>query len=183
MDKQNQNNNQPKMPKFNTNWIVLLVLIISAVFIFSGNNNPFKQSSTAITKDYTTFLSYVDSGYAARVVVNKRASLLRMYVKPQHIRDVFKSGVQQVGTEPYVKVEIGSVDNLEAFLNDAMQKRKIGSYSYDNSNEDGFTDMLISFITNFIISPGSLLTSPLSFRIGVVRYFNTMAAMPLLHSS
>jgi len=146
VDKQNQNNNQPKMPKFNTNWIVLLVLIISAVFIFSGNNNPFKQSSTAITKDYTTFLSYVDSGYAARVVVNKRASLLRMYVKPQHIRDVFKSGVQQVGTEPYVKVEIGSVDNLEAFLNDAMQKRKIGSYSYDNSNEDGFTDMLISFI-------------------------------------
>ena len=143
---QQQNDKQPKMPKFNTNWLLLLILITLAVTFFTGNNSLTKGSSAVVTKDYTTFLSYVDSGYAARVVVNKRASNLKMYVKTQHIRDVFKGGVQQVGTEPYVKVEIGSVDNLEAFLSEAMKNRKIGSYSYDNTNEDSFTDILLSIL-------------------------------------
>ena len=145
MNNQNPNNNMPKMPKFNMNWIYALVAISLAVVFFAGNNG-LTSSSASITKDYTTFIGYVNKGYAARVVINKKASNLRMYVRTEHIRDVFKASAQQVGSEPYVKVEIGSVDNLETFLNTALQQKKIGSYSYDNHSEDGLTSMLFNIL-------------------------------------
>ncbi|MBQ7422472.1 MAG: ATP-dependent zinc metalloprotease FtsH [Prevotella sp.] len=151
MDKQNPNNNMPKMPKFNMNWIYVLVAISLAVVFFAGGNESLMSSSVNVKRDYTTFVSYVNQGYATRVVVNKKASNLRMYVRPEHIRDIFKASAKQVGTEPYVKVEIGSIDNLENFLNTALQKKKITAYSYDNKSEDGIMDMIISFIPWILI--------------------------------
>ena len=145
MNQKPDNNNQPKMPKFNMNWIYALVAISLAVVFFAGNNS-LTDSSANVKKDYTTFIKYVNDGYAARVVINKKASNLRMYVRPEHIRDVFNASAQQVGSEPFVKVEIGSVDNLETFLNTAIQQKKIGSYSYDNRSEDGFLDLVLSFV-------------------------------------
>ena len=145
MNNQPQNNNNPKMPKFNMNWIYALVLISLAVMFFAGNDS-LTNTSASVKKDYTTFIDYVNKGYAARVVVNKKASNVKMYVKPGHIRDVFKATAQQVGTEPFIKVEIGSVDNLETFLNQAVKEKKIGSYSYDNKSEDGIMDIVLSFL-------------------------------------
>ena len=141
MENKQNNNNGPRMPKFNMNWIYAFVLIALAVAFFTGHGGM-TNTSASITKDYTTFKDYVNKGYALRVVVNKKSSNLRMYVRPEHIRDVFKAGVKQVGTEPYAKVEIGSVDNLEAFLNQAMQQKKIASYSYENKDDNGFVDIL-----------------------------------------
>lgn len=145
MNTQNNNENMPKMPKFNMNWIYALVLISLAVVFFTGGNR-FTSSSASVTKDYTTFVDYVDKGYATRVVVNKKASILRMYVHSQYIREIFKESAKKTGPEPYVKVEIGSIDNLETFLNNAIKENKIVSYSYDNRNEDGFTDMLLNIV-------------------------------------
>lgn len=133
------------MPKFNMNWLYILVLISLAVMFFAGNDS-LTNSSASAKKDYTTFVDYVNKGYAARVVVNKKASTAKMYVKPEFIRDVFKASAKQVGTEPFINVEIGSVDNLENFLNQAMKEKKIGSYSYDNRSEDGFMDIVLSFL-------------------------------------
>ena len=133
------------MPKFNMNWLYILVLISLAVMFFAGNDS-LTNSSASVKKDYTTFVDYVNKGYAARVVVNKKASTAKMYVKPEFIRDVFKASAKQVGTEPFINVEIGSVDNLENFLNQAMKEKKIGSYSYDNRSEDGFMDIVLSFL-------------------------------------
>ena len=127
------------------NWLYILVLISLAVMFFAGNDS-LTNSSASVKKDYTTFVDYVNKGYAARVVVNKKASTAKMYVKPEFIRDVFKASAKQVGTEPFINVEIGSVDNLENFLNQAMKEKKIGSYSYDNRSEDGFMDIVLSFL-------------------------------------
>ena len=127
------------------NWLYILVLITLAVMFFAGNDS-LTNSSASVKKDYTTFVDYVNKGYAARVVVNKKASTAKMYVKPEFIRDVFKASAKQVGTEPFINVEIGSVDNLENFLNQAMKEKKIGSYSYDNRSEDGFMDIVLSFL-------------------------------------
>lgn len=59
------------MPKFNMNWLYILVLISLAVMFFAGNDS-LTNSSASVKKDYTTFVDYVNKGYAARVVVNKR---------------------------------------------------------------------------------------------------------------
>ena len=145
MDNSSPNNNPniPKMPKFNMNWLYVLVLIALGVVFFAGGNS-FLSSSAGVDRDYTTFKQYIAKGYGTKVVINKSDNTLRMYVSPDHIRDIFKQGTQQVGKSPYVNVEIGSVDKVETFLDQAVTQKKIASYSYENKSGNGFMDILIS---------------------------------------
>lgn len=142
MDNQNPNNN-PKMPKFNMNWLYVMALVFIVLFFSSKSLDSIFSTSESATRDYTTFVNYINKGYATRVVINKKESTLQMYVRPNHIRDIFKRGVDQVGESPYITVEIGSIDNLEVFLNTALKQKKISGYSYENKDEHGFTDILI----------------------------------------
>ena len=139
----NNNPNMPKMPKFNMNWLYVLVIIALGVVFFAGGNS-FLSSSAGVDRDYTTFKQYIAKGYGTKVVINKSDNTLRMYVSPDHIRDIFKQGTQQVGKSPYVNVEIGSVDKVETFLDQAVAQKKIASYSYENKSGNGFMDILIS---------------------------------------
>ena len=87
------------MPKFNMNWLYIFVIIALGVVFFAGGNGLF-PSSAGIDKDYTTFKQYVAKGYATKVIVNRNDNTLRMYVSPNHIRDIFKKGTQEVGNSP-----------------------------------------------------------------------------------
>ena len=146
MDKQNPNNkpNMPKMPKFNMNWLYVMALIIAILFFSSRGVDAVFSGGDGMKKDYTTFVSYINKGYATRVVINKKESTLRMYVAPDHVREIFKQGVDKMGKNPSISVEIGSVDNLEVFLNAAVKQKKITGYSYENKDEHGFSQILIS---------------------------------------
>ena len=75
------------------------------------------------------------------MVVNRSDNTLRMYVSPDHIRDIFRQGTQEVGKAPYVTVEIGSVDKVETFLDQAVQQKKIASYSYENKSGSTLLDI------------------------------------------
>ena len=102
------------------------------------------SSSAGVDRDYTTFKQYVEKGYGTKVIINKDDNTLRMFVSPDHIRDIFKSGTDQVGTAPYVTVQIGSVDKVESFLDQAVAHKKIASYSYENKSDSGLMDILFS---------------------------------------
>ena len=106
MSNQNPNNkqNKPKMPKFNMTWIYVLAILVLSLVALTGGGNGLFSSSISIEKDYTTFQQYVQKGYATRVVVNKTQNELKMYVAPNHIRDIFQQGPQQTGNTPYVTV-------------------------------------------------------------------------------
>ena len=92
----------------------------------------------------------VMKGYADKIVVNKYSNTLQMYVKPEHIRDVFHQGVQQTGKAPSVSVAIGSVDQVEQFVNQARDEKKFsGKFSYDNSKESEFFNSLVMNILFF----------------------------------
>ena len=150
MDNQNPND-KPKMPKFNMNWLYVMVLIIVVLFFSTKGMDSIFPAGEGATKDYTTFVNYINKGYATRVVINKKESTLRMYVSPDHVRDIFKKGVDQVGKSPYITVEIGSIDNLETFLNAAIKQKKISGYSYENKDEHGFTDFIIGLVPWILI--------------------------------
>lgn len=141
---QNNNNNQPKMPKFNMNWVYVLVIIGLMLIFFSGGTQGIGNTSASVEKDYTTFIDYVNKGYAANVEVNKDESTLKMYVRPEHQREVFGQG--NLGTSPYVKVEIGSIDNLEQFLDKAVQEKKINGFSYKNNDNGLMTNIFINIL-------------------------------------
>ena len=145
MDNSNSNNkpNMPKMPKFNMTWLYIFVIIALGV-VFFAIGNSLMSSSAGVDRDYTTFKQYVEKGYGTKDIINKDDNTLRMFVSPDHIRDIFKSGTDQVGTAPYVTVQIGSVDKVESFLDQAVAHKKIASYSYENKSDSGLMDILFS---------------------------------------
>ena len=150
----NKNNNMnngegPKMnmPRFNMSWIYMLVIIILlGVYIFQGNDN----SSVKTQATYSDFKVMVMNGYASEIVVNKYQNTLQMYVKPEHIRDVFHQGVEQTGKNPSITVAIGSADQVEQFVNEARTAEKFtGKYSYDNTKDNDFFSSLFMNILFF----------------------------------
>ncbi len=132
------------MPKFNMNWIYIFVIIALALIFFSGGTKGLGNTSANVEKDYTTFVNYVNKGYASKVEINKDQSTLKMYVRPEHQREVFGGG--NLGNDPYVKVEIGSIDNLETFLNQAVAQKKISGFSYNNDDSSLLTNILINIL-------------------------------------
>lgn len=138
-------NDQPKMPRFNMNWLYIMVAIVLAIMLFSGGGGPIVKGGGASQEaSYSDFKSYVEKGYAQRVVINKTENTLKMFVKPKHIRTVFHMDAKQVGTSPYVNVQFGSVDELEKFLDSEQSKNKFAGYSYNNERGSDFWSILIN---------------------------------------
>ena len=143
---QQNDNNQPKMPKFNMGWIYAVVLITLCVFFFSGGGDALGgDASVSQTATYTKFKQYVEKGYAKSIEVIKQDGVARMYVKPQNVRDVFGKTQQQTGKKPYVKTQYGSLDELTTYLDSAQQRGKVTDVSFDNTKGNFFTDLLWQF--------------------------------------
>lgn len=143
MDKNNNNQDDPKMkmPKFNMNWIYYLALAIIGVLYFTNGNS---NSSVKTEASYEQFKKMVNKGYASKIVVNTDQNTLRMYVKPEHIRDVFQQGVDKTGKEPSVEIQFGSVDQVEQFIEQSRQKGVYtGDFSYENTKGNDFIGMVI----------------------------------------
>ena len=137
--------NGPKMnmPKFNMNWIYFIAILALGLLYFTSGGTA--NSSVAKTASYTEFKQMVEHGYAKKIVVNKSQSTLRMYVKPEHIRDVFHQGTSQTGAEPYLEVEFGSVDQVEQFVAKAKEDKVFtGDLSFDNRRDNEFFSIIIS---------------------------------------
>lgn len=141
------NNNEPKMPKFNMNWLYILVIIATAMLLFTNTGNNLLSSSGASQEaTYTKFKEYVQKGYAKNVVVNSDQRNLKMYVKPKHIQDVFHMSAKQVGPNPYVSVDFGSVENVDTYLSAEQNAGKITEFSYENAKSNPLLNMFLSSI-------------------------------------
>ena len=129
------------------NWIYgIVILTLIALYFTQGQD----KSSISTQVSYSDFKVMVDKGYAKEIVINKYQSVLEMYVKPEHIRDVFHQGVEQTGKNPAVSVAIGSVDQVEEFINHAREEKKFtGKFSYDNSKDNDFFSSLFMNILFF----------------------------------
>lgn len=149
MEQNNKPNNKPQMnmPRFNLNWIYISVLVLLGIMWFTQGSD---KSSIKTETTYSEFKVMVMKGYADKIVVNKHSSTLQMYVKPEHFRDVFHQGTQQTGKNPSVEVAIGSVDQVEQFINKAREEKVFsGKFSYDNSKESEFLNSLFMNILFF----------------------------------
>ena len=137
---------QPKMPKFNMNWLYTVIILLLAILFFTDGGTSFLGGVTPDQEaTYTKFKTYVDKGYAEKVVVNKDKSTLRMYVRQKNIRDVFGKTAQQVGTHPCVSVTYGSPDALDTYLANALKDRKIVDYSYEMDSNSGLMTLFYTF--------------------------------------
>lgn len=144
-NQQDKGERSPKMPQFNMNWIYLIIIITLGVLFFTDGGQTIGKNVSR-TVSYDNFKTYVDKGYAQRVVVNKSDSKLRMYVNSANIRDVFHQNKEQTGPDPCVEVTYGSIDKVEQFLDAEREAGKFrGELSYEADTQSGLMNLLMTF--------------------------------------
>ena len=142
------------MPRFNISWIFILAIVALIALYVNSETGPV-QPTPRVETSYTDFQSYMNKGYASKLVVDKTQGVVKMYVKPEHIRDIFKQGADQVGTEPYISVEIGSLDKFETFVEEKRAEQKFaGKVTYEAKHGDGFLSNLFWSVFPFLLIIG-----------------------------
>ena len=122
------------MPRFNLTWLYVAIAVALGYLFFAGGDTQPNGSSKNVT--YTVFKQYVEQGYANKIVANKDAGSVRMFVKPEHIRDVFATGVEQTGKQPFVEAEYPSADKLDEFISEQQELGNFtGELSYKRQND------------------------------------------------
>ena len=129
------------MPKFNMNWIYAIVIAVLIGLYLTGGSD---SANTKKQVPYSKFKDMVAAGYAKKIVVNKNQSELHLFVKPEKVREVFQQSVEQTGADPFVTVEIGSVDQVEEFIAQMRTEKKFtGEFRYENRNSNELMNFLL----------------------------------------
>ncbi|MBO7118845.1 MAG: ATP-dependent zinc metalloprotease FtsH [Bacteroidaceae bacterium] len=125
-------------------WIYIIIAVILGFMLYNGDSSPLSGGSSR-NASYSEFKSYVEQGYAQRIVVNKKEGALQMYVEPSHIRDVFKEQKVNQGTRPFVVVQIPSADKLEDFISEQQTLENFKGEIEYRQGEDDFMHFFWSF--------------------------------------
>ena len=125
-------NNKPKInvPRFNLTWLYVIIALIFAFLYFSGD-----EGSAPKEVNYTEFQEMVSKGYADKIVAYDN-NAVEMYIKPDHIVDVFKKDASKVGRSPSINVQIGSMEALDKFLDEQTKEGNFtGSIQYEKKSD------------------------------------------------
>ena len=118
----NPQQQQPKMPRFNLNWLYLVIIAGLAVMFFQ---NSWGESNFDKEVSYSDIKTYITQGYAKEVVVDKAKGTISLVIDKAHIRDVFHVSTDQVGASPTVSTRYPSTDKVEEYLTQAEYTGKV----------------------------------------------------------
>ncbi|MDR0891366.1 MAG: ATP-dependent zinc metalloprotease FtsH [Mediterranea sp.] len=111
MDNKNTNNNKVNMPKFNLNWMYMIIaLMLFGLWWGSDSHTPGNKAVS-----YSQFQEYVRSGYISRVSGNEDKSI-EAHLKPNAVAAVFGADSSKVGRDPIITSRGPSTDKLDEFL-------------------------------------------------------------------
>ena len=141
----NKNPQKPKMPRFNLNWIYIIVIGTLAFMLFQGNG---LSSDSSYNKEvsYTVFKDYIAKGYTEKIKVDMGKGEVSMVIKPANVREVFKQGTDRTGKMPTVSTRYPSTDKIEDYLDSQNFK---GDVTYEKSSDVWFN--LLSSLLPIII--------------------------------
>ena len=133
------------MPRFNLSWFYLIVAIVLG-YLFLTSDDTLRGGAMSKNATYSQFREYVEQGYASRIIVNKDDGQLYMYVKPEHIRDIFKTASNnKSGNDPYVIVKYGSIDKVEEFVNSQQDEGNFAGELTYKENDSTLFHILYQF--------------------------------------
>ena len=115
------------------------------IVVFLNGGGDALGGSASKKATYTEFKEYIEKGYVLSVTANKNDGNLKVYVAPNHIRDVYHTSAKNVGPAPYVEVQYGSIDEVDKYLDNMVKAKKIKSYNYVNEKGNDFISLLINF--------------------------------------
>jgi cell division protease FtsH len=125
----NESKKRTNMPRFNMNWIYLVIILVLVTLYFTGTDTQVKK-----VINYSEFKTYVEKGYVNKVIADKKGGTLEIYIKPENQREVFRSDPSKLGKDPAVQVEYGSLDTLDKFLD---EEKKDGHFTGTITYESG----------------------------------------------
>ena len=142
----NKNPQKPKMPRFNLNWIYIIVIGTLAFMLFQGNG---LSSDSSYNKEvsYTVFKDYIAKGYTEKIKVDMGKGEVSMVIKPANVREVFKQGTDRTGKMPTVSTRYPSTDKIEDYLDSQNFK---GDVTYEKSS-DVWLNLLSSLLPIIIL--------------------------------
>ena len=132
-------------PRFNFTWLYILLIAGLAFMIFTRHD-----TSASRSVDYTTFKDFVTKGYVADVTVNKDNNTLTLAINSKYEKQVY-GAVNKNKKPARIKVEFGSIDNLESYLDEQNKEGNFtGKVSYERDN-DFISNLLWNFAPLVII--------------------------------
>ena len=140
MDDNNKKPNKVNMPKFNLNWMYMIIALMLLGLWWSNQGGTVSKQVP-----YDEFQQYVRDGYVNKVVGYDDSSV-EVYIKPQFVGQVFKQDSNRVGKNPMIVTGARTRESLGNFI-DAEKKEGHfdGSISYDKKN-NLFNSILINFL-------------------------------------
>ncbi len=143
---ENNNNQKPKvnMPKFNLNWLYLIIIVGLLALYFSKSDSDISK-----TINYSEFKEYVDKGYVNKIIAYDDNSA-EVFIKPEHARDVFKDDAEKAGRSPMVTMKIGSITTLDNFL-DEREKEGLPKVERDYGEKKDYLTVLFWNIAPFVL--------------------------------
>lgn len=119
------------MPRFNLSWLYMFIAMTIAYLYFTSEDNGGVNRELT----YTEFKDMVSKGYASKIIAYNDNSV-DLFIKPEHVKDVFKDDYKKVGRSPSVHVEVGSIDSLDKFLEKAQEEGNFtGEISYEKKSD------------------------------------------------
>ena len=119
------------MPRFNLSWLYMFIAMTIAYLYFTSDDNGGVNRELT----YTEFKDMVSKGYASKIIAYND-NTVDLFIKPEHVKDVFKDDYKKVGRSPSVHVEVGSIDSLDKFLEKAQEEGKFtGEISYEKKSD------------------------------------------------
>lgn len=107
--------NNKKKSSFNLSWIYIAMFAVFGYILLKDNNYD-----TNGIANYSEFKDYVERGYAEKIIVYSNINKLELYIKRDSAKYIFKSNEKPIyNTTPMVQVGIGSLDNLQQFIDKA----------------------------------------------------------------
>ncbi len=143
------NNNKPKInvPRPNLTWLYILIALVFGFLYFTGG-----ESSASKEVNYTEFKDMVSKGYASKIIAYDD-NTVEMYIKPEHIVDIFKKDAGKVGRSPYLTIKIGSMESFDKFMEQEQENGHFtGSISYDKKSN--YFSMIFWNIAPFLVLIG-----------------------------
>ena len=130
MDNNNNNANKKpnkvNMPKFNLNWLYMIIAMMLLGLWFTNENTTGTK-----TVSYDEFQQYVRDGYMSKIVGYDDNSV-EAYIKPQYVKNVFQADSSRVGKNPMIATEAPSRESLGDFLQKERDEQHFdGSINYE----------------------------------------------------
>jgi len=128
------------MPKFSLNWMyAIIAMMLIGLYLSSEGGSMSKEIS------YSEFQQYVRNGYASKIVAYND-NTVELYIKPDHLKEVFKQDASKMGKSPMVTTRCPSNESISRFLDTEKDEARFqGDVKYSEKK-----DYISAFLINIL---------------------------------